>query len=166
MKGYVCGGEVFIILSTPLIFLALDWMNCLVCIQSDSQSVSLWLHTDMEQHHHHPVHADHHHPHKVTAEPHPQSLSSDSIILVIFLLACFALGLGIKLMVVLLRRFRWVFTEHQQAMSGLLLFFTGRGLRLWSLRGNTLQSLENGRSGTGVTTDWNCTIHFKNRISI
>ena len=76
----------------------------------------------MEQHHHHPVnadhhpvhadhhlvHADHHHPHEVIADPHPPSLSSDAIILVIFLLACVALGLGIKLVVVLLRRFRWV----------------------------------------------------------
>ena len=35
----------------------------------------------------------------------------------------------------------------------IIVIFTGRGLRLWSLRGNTLQSLENGRSGTGVTTD-------------
>jgi hypothetical protein len=108
---------------SPLLFSALYWMYCLVCIQSGRQSVSLCLHTDMEQHHHHPVHADHHHPHEVTADPHPPSLSSDSIILVIFLLACLALGLGIKLVVVLLRRFRWVSSWTAAGYVRLMCYF-------------------------------------------
>ena len=105
MSFPVSGNLEFFISSTK-IFLSPVFVVWL-CLQSYSHSVSLRLHTDMEQHHH-PVHDDHHHPHEVTADSHPLSFSSDAIILVIFLLACVALGLGIKLVVVLLRRSRWV----------------------------------------------------------
>ena len=107
----------------------------------------------MEQHHHHPVNADHHHPHEVIADPHPPSLSSDAIILVIFLLACVALGLGIKLVVVLLRRFRWVSACTAVGYVRIIVIFTGRGLRLCSLRGHILRSHENSRSWAGVITE-------------
>jgi hypothetical protein len=63
------------------------------------------------EHQHHQVHADdHQHTTNpvVTADHNPPSLSPDAIILVIFLLSCVALGLGIKLVFVLLRRCRWV----------------------------------------------------------
>ena len=67
-------------------------------------------------HQHHPLYAAEY-PHINTSvpadtsdpsDPQPPQLSSDAIVLVLFLLGCVFLGLGIKLVLVMLRRWRWV----------------------------------------------------------
>ena len=70
-----------------------------------SQTDGVLSHTDMEQHHDHPRHAGEHYHQDMTGDP---SLSPDATILVIFLLACLAIGVGTKLIILSLTRWRWV----------------------------------------------------------
>ena len=75
-----------------------------------SQIDVVLLHTGMEQQHKHLLHIGEHHHHypDVTGGPPPPSLSADATTLVIFFLLCLAIGMGIKLVIVLLRLRRYV----------------------------------------------------------